>query len=810
MMTPTRMTRRQFFEKLGESSLVVGFSLSPVAASFLAQEAHAASVDGLTVLSGIPSGSPPVNDAWLTIDHQGNITLFSGKVEIGTGTQTAFSQIVAEELNVDVSAITYVQGDTSQTPDQGFTAGSKSIQVQGPLVRRAAATAYQRLLSLAGGSISTGPGKTTATIYAKLIAGQQIVLTNNTSALVKDPSNYTVVGQPARRVDLLDKFTGRFTFVSDIVVPGMLHGRVVRVSNGLNGPSKSKNASFQSLDDSAARAVPGFVQTVQRGNFVGVVATTEWAAIQAAKLLQVTWSNGTALVSNSLQTNLQNALKDPANIYSANKTQEVVGNADGVYNAAPANLKFTRDYYSPYHMHGSVAPSCAVASVTSAPDANGIQATVWSGTQGVYPLQAAIAQILGLSSPSAVRVIYVEGAGCYGHNGADDVAADAALMSQIVRAPVRVQWMRWDEHGWEPLGPAMAHTMQGALDAGGNVTAWSHTVWTPPHNSRPGGANNLLAGQETGLVPQNLPAAPTNNGTRNGPVNYNFPNMKLTANNVQPFQTTGGTTVVPLVNTLPRSTALRSLGGMSNCFANESFMDELARAAGKDPIDFRKTYVCALSGAREPNNVPVPGVNQRASDALDAMKTQAGWGNSLAAPTRGDKVGKGVAFARYETVETYVAVYAEVEVTTAGLQAGDVWVRRVVVAHDCGLIINPDGLKNQIEGNVIQGISRTLIEEVTFDNTTINGVTSLLWAFQNPAYPVVHFNQVPASIEIVLLNHPEQLTQDATNVPAWGAGEPTIGPVAPAIANAIFDAIGKRLTVLPITKQRVLAALAGP
>jgi CO/xanthine dehydrogenase Mo-binding subunit len=351
----------------------------------------------------------------------------------------------------------------------------------------------------------------------------------------------------------------------------------------------------------------------------------------------------------------------------------------------------------------------------------------------------------------------------------------------------------------------MAHTLQGALDGSGNVVSWSHTVNTPPHNSRPGGGGALLAGQEIGLVPPNLPAVSINAGTRNGPVNYNFPAMKLTANNVQPFLTSGGTTVNPLVNTLPRSTALRSLGGLSNCFANESFMDELALAANADPIAFRKHYVCALSGSSgSATSVPVAGVDQRASDALDAMAKQAGWGNTLAPPTRGDKVGKGVAFARYETVETYVAVYAEVEVTSA---TGNVWVRRVVVAHDCGLIINPDGLKNQIEGNVIQGISRTLIEEVQFNGT---GITSLVWA-NTPTgavgYPVIHFNQVPASIEIALLNHPEQLTQDPSNVPAWGAGEPGIGPVAPAIANAIFNAIGKRLTILPITPQRVLYAL---
>jgi CO/xanthine dehydrogenase Mo-binding subunit len=427
-------------------------------------------------------------------------------------------------------------------------------------------------------------------------------------------------------------------------------------------------------------------------------------------------------------------------------------------------------------------------------------------------LRAALADILGIAQ-SAIRVIYVEGPGCYGHNGSDDVAVDAALMSKIVGRPVRVQWMRQDEHGWEPLGPAMAHTLKGALDGSGGVASWSHEVWTPPHNSRPGGGGSLIAGQEIGLFPPNLPTAPVNQGTRNGPVNYSFPAIKLTAHHVRPYQTNplnSGAAAHPLINTLPRSSALRSLGGMSNCFANESFMDELVRAASADPIAFRKRYVCTLNPASSGSPVAVPAAfDQRAADALDALAQQAGWGSGLAGPTKGDRVGKGVAFARYETVETYVAVYAEVEVTST---TGDVWVRRVVVAHDCGLIINPDGLKNQIEGNVIQGISRTLIEEVGFNTS---GVTSLLWSSSNPTpppgttYPVIHFNQVPSSIEIVLLDHPEQLTQ-VPDTPAWGAGEPTIGPVAPAIANAIYDAIGKRLTVLPITKNRVLAALAGP
>ncbi len=826
-MTITDMNRRQFIEKVGKGSLVVGFSLSPVTASLLAadehHEDHAKDASGLTITTGpLTNSVSPPTDAWITITDDGKITFLSGKVELGTGTQTALSQIVAEELYVDVSAITYVQGDTSQTPDQGFTAGSKSIQTEGPLVRRAAATAFQNLLTLASGylgastselvardgSIGIGPEMRHRTRYAKLLEGQNLSVVSNPSQPFKQAQDYTVVGKPIPRVDLRDKFTGKFTYVSDIVLPGMLHGRVVRNDIGpapsFKATSKSKNATFVSLDDSAAQAVPGWVQTVHNKNFVGVVATTEWGAIQAARGVHVTWQAGAALVSDSTQANLQAALMAPGNIY-ASSTQERVGTV------VPGTINET--YYSPYHMHGSVGPSCAVANVTAAPDPDtGIQATVWSGTQGVYPLRQAVADVLHLPV-SAVRVIYVEGPGCYGHNGADDVAVDAALMSQAVNAPVRVQWMRQDEHGWEPLGPAMAHSLSAALDGSGNVVSWSHEVWTPPHNSRPGGGGNLLAGQETGLLPQNLPTAPVNAGTRNGPVNYRFKNMLLTAHHVQPFQTTNGVVGTTLVNTLPRSSALRSLGGMSNCFANESFMDELARKAGVDPISFRKHYVCALTPASANSPAEVPdgnGIDQRAVAALDALAAQAG--GSLAGATKGDVVGKGVAFARYETVETYVAVYVEVEVATSAnlpLPKGGVWVRRVVVAHDCGLIINPDGLKNQIEGNVIQGISRALIEEVVFDNKTtngVNGVTSLTWTFQVPNYPVIHFNQAPASIEIVLLDHPEQLTQ-VPDTPAWGAGEPTIGPVVGAIANAIYDAIGKRMTVLPITPARVQAVL---
>jgi len=799
MLTTTNVTRRDFFKTLGQGSLAVGFSLSP-AATLLATEAQAhVEAPRLTVLSGIASGSPPANDSWLVVERDGDVILYSGKVELGTGTQTAFMQIVAEELGVGMGRIRFVQGDTSRTPDQGFTAGSKSIQVQGPLVRRAAATAHAALMSGTTGIISTNP-----------------------SATLKDPSAYRIVGRPVARVDLPRKMTGTFPYVSDIVrpqegsqrrddddgrwrsridLPGMLHGRVLRNHAG-GFVSKPKNATLVSVNATAAQSIPGFVSVVSKGNFVGVVATTEWAAIQAANAVQVTWSAGSPLASDSVQPDLKTALTNPANIYAVS-TQEVVGAADTSYANAP--VKLSRTYYTPYHMHGAIGPSCAVANVTATPDANGIQATVWSGTQGVYPLQLALAGILGLPQ-SAIRVIYVEGAGCYGHNGADDVAADAAVMSMLAGRPVRLQWMRMDEHAWEPLGPAMAHTLQAGLDQYGNVTAWTHTLYSPPHNSRPGTGGSLLAGQEVSqLVPPALPVAPVNLGTRNAPVNYNFPAIKLTANHVQPYLTNSGVANSPLVNTLPRSSALRSLGGMSNCFANEMFMDEVANAAKVDPIAYRKRYVCSLSGSSSTAaSVPVPGTDPRAVAVLDAMAQKAGWGKPLAKPASGAVAGKGVAFTRYETVEAYVAVYVEVEVTKA---TGVVWVRRVVVAHDCGLIINPDGLRNQIEGNVIQAISRTLIEEVSFDTS---GVTSLKWQPYPPtapassAYPVIHFNQVPSSIEVVLLDHPEQLTQDPSNVPAWGAGEAALGPTAGAIGNAIFNATGTRFTVLPITPQRIL------
>ncbi len=782
-MQTNRLSRRQFFAALGKSSLVVGFSFAS-RECLTAQAAAEAQQSSLAV------------DSWLALAGGNRIIIYSGKVELGTGVQTALMQIVAEELDVSLQQVTFIQGDTSLTPgDKSYTAGSKTIQTEGASLRLAAASALQALLNLAaarlgvppdqlearGGYIGIGPQLDRKVSYDELIKNQQIQLALNPSAPVKDPSAYTVVGKPLRRVDIPDKFTGRFTYIQDLVVPGMLHGRVIHPS--------SRNTTFESLDPAslaAVQSIPGFLQVVQQGNFVGVVATDEWAAISAAQTLKVNWTNFAFLPFGPWSPPLAATLMNPANIYQTDN-EDVVGNVAAAFAAPGVTATLHSQYFTPYQMHGAMGPSCAIANFAAQPDASGIQVTVWCGSQGVYPLQAALAQMVDLPA-AAVHVIYVEAAGCYGHNGADDVAADALLLSRAVGQPVRVQWMREDEHGWEPLGPAMVHDMNGALQ-GSDLTAWEHNVYTPTHNSRPGGlAGNLLAGQQLGFLPSPLPNAPVNAGTRNGPVNYNFPNKQYVANHVRIFKTgpldaSGAPALAPLTSTLPRSTALRSLGGFSNCFANESFLDELAASAGVDPLTFRLRYIS----------------DPRATAVLEAMAERSGWAAApLPHASPGVLNGRGISFLRYETIETYVAGCVEVQVNTA---TGSVSVTRVVIAHDCGLIINPDGLRNQIEGNVLQGISRTLFEEVTFN---ANGVTSVLWA-NTPyipypvAYPVLHFTDVPASVEIVLIDQP--------NEPAWGAGEAALGVMPGAIGNAIFNATGRRVRTLPLTPARVLAAL---
>lgn len=771
------VSRRDFLA--GAGTLAIGFT-------FFGRSglARAANPDGLLrVNPGTPASA---TEAWLVMTP-GGTTLYSGKVELGTGVQTALTQIVAEELRLEVGDIGYVQGDTRLAPSQGGTVGSKTLQQGAVTLRQAAATAYAALLAMAAERLSvdpsrlvahdgrfrvTGTSKDVSISYRELLGDQTTVLPLDPSAPVVRPADYAVVGTDVPRVDLPEKVRGTFTFTGDVTLPGMLHGRVVRPAG--------RNATFGALGNVArAQAIPGFVTVVQRGEFVGVIATSEWAAARAANPqtgITVSWKPGPDLIP---QASLPTALRDPANHYRA-VTEVNDGDVDAAFAAASQVLD--AQYFTPFHMHGTMGASAAVADVRPAPDPEtGIQATIWSGTQNVTALRGAIALLLGLAA-EAVHVIYVEASGCYGHNGADDCAADAALLSQAAGKPVRVQWTRQQEHGWEPLGGAQAHDMRGAVEDG-RVTAWSHRIYAATANSRPAATNagTLLAGTLTGLLPATLPGNAGNASGRNAPVTYAFANQRVEARLVKSFVTTGptsGTPARPLTYRLPRTTALRSLGGFSNSFANESFLDELAHAAGRDPLALR-------------------------IDALDDPRAQAvcaalrpAWD---ARPGGGDGRGAGVAFQQYELTSAYAAAYCEVVVDTA---TGVVRVTRVVVAHDCGLIVNPDGLRHQIEGNVIQGVSRTLKEEVQY---TADRVTSVVWdgvlPFNPPPqYPILRFNEVPA-IECILIDRPDE--------PALGAGEPTIGTIAGAVGNAVFAATGARIRTLPMTPARAKAALGG-
>ena len=689
-------------------------------------------------------------DTYLAIAADGQVTVRVGKVELGTGIATALAQIVAEELDVPLDRVTLVQGDTATTPDQGTTAGSKSLQVAGPLLRQAAAEARRILLDraseklgvpvdrlrVADGVVRSDAG---SVAYGEL-AGKPFDHPVTGDAPVKASADYRVVGQSIPRRDLLAKLTGGEAFVHDVRLEGMLHGRVVRprvrTRDGIG-------ASVVAVDDGALKDIAGVIAVVRNGDFVGVVAEREEQAVAAARALNVTWS---ALPELPAQADEHARLRA---MPSETRVPVNAGDLEAAFATAAVTHAATFD--QPWQAHASMGPSCAVADVR----ADG--ATIYASSQNVYALARSLASLLGLA-PERVRVIYREGSGCYGHNGADDVSADAALLSRAVGRPVRVQWMREDEFAWEPKGPAMTSDIRAGLDAGGNIVAWDYRVWTPTHGTRPGGEpSRLLAAQ---LIDPPVAPAPYGQvgGDRNAPTIYTVPNNRVTVEWVS--------------SPTLRQSSLRSLGGFHNTTANEIFMDELARLASADPVAFRLRHL----------------VDPRAVDVLQRVVERAGWGGPLPERSDGRLTGRGVAFARYETAFAYVATVAEVAVDPA---SGAVRVERVVVAHDCGAIVNPDGLTNQIEGNVIQGISRALLEEVTWDR---HEVTSLTWA----DYHILTFPDVP-EIEVILIDRPGE--------PSWGAGEPAICPMAAAVSNAICDATGARLRAIPYTPERVLAAI---
>jgi nicotinate dehydrogenase subunit B len=693
-------------------------------------------------------------DDWLAIEPDNTVTAFSGKVELGTGVRTALAQIVAEELDLPLERVRMVMGDTELTPDEGYTAGSMTISGSGTALRQAAAEARQAMLAMAAerldvepdelsvreGVISVEKDPERSVTYAELMAGRLFELQVTSRAPLKPPESYRIVGTSTPREDLPRKVAGQPSFIQDVRVPGMLHARLVR--------PPSPGAVLVALDESSVKDVPGLVKVVQRGNFIGVVAEREAGAIQAAERLKVEWQE-TAVYPR--MEDLYTALRDQPTDDNILGQQ---GDFEQAYAGATRKLHAT--YYQPFHAHASIGPSCAVAEV------KGDQVTVWASTPGPYPLSGALAGLLDLP-PENVHLIHVEGAGSYGQNGSDDAAADAAILAQAVGRPVRVQWTRQDEFVWEPKSPAMVMEVRGGLDAQGEVVAWDYQVWSPSHVARARFAGQLVAAQL--LSGESAPQSRFSFGAeRNAPTNYAFPVQRVT--------------VHYLPNSLLRASSFRSLGGCENTFANESFMDELAATAGVDPLEYRLRYL------KDPRERMV----------LEAAAERAGW-QVRPAPASHKKEaelaeGRGVAFARYENDQAIVACIAEVQVE---LFSGVVRVERIVVAHDCGLIINPDGVKNQIEGNVIQSLSRALKEEVQFDEM---GITSVDWE----TYPILTFSEVP-EVEIVLIDRPDQ--------PAVGAGEPSTVTTAAAVANAVFDATGVRLRQIPFTPERVRESLAG-
>jgi CO/xanthine dehydrogenase Mo-binding subunit len=567
-----------------------------------------------------------------------------------------------------------------------------------------------------------------------LIGGKRFELKIDPKAPLKDPGQYTQVGKSVPRPDVPGKCTGQYEYVQNIRVPGMLHGRVIR--------PPAFGAKLMAMDEASIRAIPD-VKVIRIESFLGVVAPDEWAAIRAARELKATWSEWEGLPgSEQLERYVRTAEID--------HDQTVTTRGDSLTALAAAATKHEASYWWPNQSHASLGPSCAVADVR-----NG-EATVWSATQGTFGLRDVLAKMFGMPAQN-VRVIFREGSGSYGSNGNDDAACDAFLLSRAVGKPVRVQWMREDELGHDPKGPQQLLDMRAGLDAQGGIVAWETEMWLP--NGVPG--SRPFAGPEAAGLKQGGGVL-TGAIAQNGEPAYTVPNLKVTAHWIK--QT-------PL-----RPSNLRAPGKIANVFAVEAFTDELAAAAKIDAVVFRRQKL----------------TDPRALDVIDRAAQMIGWKTRPSpnpeAVQGGLRVGRGLAYTRYKQSENYIAVAMEVAVDAA---TGSIGVRHVTAAHDCGPIVNPDALRNQVEGCIVQTLSRALHEEVTFDRSH---VTSVDWR----SYPILTFPEAP-KVEVALIDRPRE--------PIYGAGEAAAAPVAAALANAVFDATGVRLRRVPFTPERVKAAL---
>lgn len=730
----------------GGGALVLYFTISP--ARLVAQET-APTPPPPPELPGSLSEFPFL-DAWIRIDSDEAITVFTGKAELGQGIRTALIQVAAEQLKVDFSRIELLTADTAQTPNEGYTAASHSMEKSGTAILHAAAYLRRMMIGLAAeelgiaadnlrvedGVVISSAGERRS--YGQLVSGRSLHVTVEDQTGTFAPENYTVMGQSVPRVDIPGKLTGEPSYVHDLRLERMVHGRIVR-------PPR-RGARLVDLDSSDVDQMPGVLNVVRDGNYLGVIAEGEFQAIKAMQALQAAaqWERGASLPSDT--SIYDHLMQLPADSSVINGPQTPQSPPEG---AQAVEATYTR----PYQMHGSIGPSCAVGLFQDG------QLTIWSHTQGVYPDRAAIAEMMEMDERS-VRLIHMEGAGCYGHNGADDAAADAALLARAVPGrPVRVQWMRDHEHQWEPYGSAMVVRTSGSVSGTGDISSWNYEVWSNPHTTRPGPAGNLLPAQLISgafrpELPTNIPQ-PAGGADRNAVPEYSIPNARVVEHFIAEM---------PL-----RTSALRSLGAYMNVFALESFMDELALAAGRDPVEFR------LARLEDP----------RAKEVVTTVADAFDWTGWERRPGRG----RGFAYARYKNLAAYcaVAIDLDVDVTTGRIKLG-----RAVAACDSGQVVNPDGIRNQIEGGLVQSASWTLFEQVRFN---ADGVQSVDWA----GYPILRFPSAPAAVEVHVIDRPGK--------PFLGTGEASQGPAAAAIANAVADATGVRIRDLPLLPERVRAAM---
>ena len=729
-------------------------------------------------------------DSWLAVAADGTVTAYTGKCELGQGMLTAQMQLVAEELSVPLSRVKLVQCDTSVCPDQGTTSGSQSTPTNfnERNLAHAAATAREALMRLASerlgvpadrltvaeGVITADAGRAPAVermlplkqvSYGELVAGKTFNLTLSPTAKRKPKSEWTVLGKPAMRADMAAMATGQFEFVHNVKVPGMLHGRVVR--------PPAAGADVVSVDESSVRGMAGVVKVVVRRSFVGVVAEKPWQAMQAAEKLKVTWTGGGGLPAHDgFYDFMRRQPSRDALIVNSRDVEQKLASAASVVKAT---------YLYPYQMHGSMGTSCAVA------DVQGGKATVWSPTQSAYPTRSGVAMLLGLR-PEQVRVIFARGAGCYGINGADTVSYDAALLSQAVGRPVRVQLSRRDEMAWENYGFAYVIDQRAGVDAAGNLVAWDCESWSASKGGRPGYnqpgnvVTGMLAGFEPAIVTPRAAVEPSGE-LRNGSNAVPSYVAGCISGKCGGVGTVRSERVLTHTIKSPFFTGpLRSPSRLQNTFAHESFMDEIAAHVKTDPVEYRLRFLG----------------HQRLSDVVKAAAKAANWqARPSPAPRRADSSasigimsGRGMACVAYEGDNGYVAMVAEVDVDAA---TGRVRVKRFVVAQDCGPISNPDGMKNQIEGGALQGLSRALGEEVTWDDRK---VTSIDWRT---------YHSLPLGFDVPVV---ESVLIDRGGVEATGAGETAITIVAAAVGNAIFDATAARVRQAPFTPERVKAALA--